>query len=135
MKIAIVCVVAMLTCSCHRATDGSILVHRQENLSKMMDEYRRSRDPCYRMGESVHQFRGPLTIGQVKDELLKLYSRTADLPSGYVPRNWMELNGKYRDGDELYGCLAQLKDSVSQSYLYVLVRGDAVIDVLGVMTN
>ncbi len=139
MKGAIVCLMVMLACSCHQATDGSGPAHRRDELSKIMDEYLQSGDPYHEKGRCAFQFRGPLTVGQVEGELLKIYDRMrrdrSDLPLGYVPRDWTDLKGKYRDGDELYACFATEKRGVSQSYWYVLVREDTIIAFVGLWTN
>ncbi len=139
MKITGPCLLAILACSCHQATDGSVSIHRRDELSRIMDEYLQSGDPYHKNGTCDFQFRGPLTVEQVEGELLKIYDRMrrdrSNLPSGSMPRDWTELKGKYRDGDELYACFAREKYGVSQSYWYVLVREDAIIAFVGVWTN
>jgi hypothetical protein len=143
MKVVTACLIAMLICSCHQATNGSLSMQRRDELSTMMDEYLQRLDPYHKKGTGVFEFRGPLTIEQVERELIERYKahappegeRPPEAPSHYPGSSWTKLKGKYADGDELYACLDKEKCGVSQSYWYVLVHGDRIKALVAVWTN
>ena len=143
MKIAAICLLVVLTCSCHQAADGSASMHRRDELSKIMDEYLQRLDPYHKKGTGVFEFRGPLTIEQVEEELIERYEahaqpvgeRPPEASSHFPGSSWTKLKGKYAEGDELYSCLDKEKCGVSQSYWYVLVRGHSIEALVAVWTN
>ncbi len=137
MKNAIVCLSAMLMCSCHQGAAGSLSGHRRTELSKIMSEYFQHGNPYPTNERYTFEFRGPFTIEQVEQESLEEVKRAPRndvplVPFGFSNHYWVGLKRKYKDGDELYFFLATATPSYSQSAGYVLIRGK---EVLGGVTS
>jgi hypothetical protein len=131
MRIIVVCSMAVLACSCHQATEDSLSVHKQSELSKIVDEYFRE-DPYSTKEKCTFQFRGPLTIDQVEQESLEATIRSPrkDLPPvpfAFSNDYWVELRSKHRDGDKFYFFVATATPSYSQVAGYVLIHGRKVV--------
>ena len=135
---------AILTGSCRQAIDSSpsrdsdSTMARNDELSKVMDDYWKTGNPYYMRHE--FEFRGPLTVGQVEEELIEshkesskmrreVYGVTERFEDSDIGEGWGRLKGKYRDreGDELYFYLATAKPSWSQLQGYVLIRDKKVV--------
>lgn len=142
MKIMIACLTAILACSCHQVTDGSRSMHRRADLSRIMNEYFRAGDP-YHTKQGKFEFRGPLAVAQVEQELAESYyvvsSRMREKADGVVERfedsdegkAWREFKSGYRDGDGLYFWIGIDREGIGVSEGYVLIRRNRVLGIFG----
>ncbi len=136
MKITAICLLVVLTCSCHEAVDNpkpelsEATAERREEVRKIISRY------LHHVGIDV--VRGPFTVKEVQKELVedaRAASRGGDRVIAGGPE-WRQLKAKLKRGDELY---FYETDRESWAYLrgragYVAIRGNEVIgDFLTVM--
>jgi hypothetical protein len=144
MKIAMMGFVAVLTCSCHQVANHSRAVYSQKELRKIMDAYWRSGNPYYT--KQTFDLRGPLTVAQVKDELIALHERTSgagktmngateSFEDSNLGEAWRRLESKHEEDDQFYFYIATAKPSWSQSQGYVLIRNTGVLDGITTFMN
>jgi len=142
MKIITVFLMTILVGSCRQTIDSyqsgnsDRTIKRNDRLSKAMDDYSKTGNPYYMRHEFV--FRGPLTVAQVKYELiesynessttrLEIYDFTEKFEDSETGEGWDRIKSKYREGDELYFYIAIAKPSWSQYEGYVLIRENNVV--------
>ncbi len=121
MKIARVCLLAVLACSCRKTADNpapgppAATMERQEEVRKLVSSYLQN--------TGIDIVRGPLTVREVRKELAEVGRKLQEVAG------WDELKGKLQRSDELYFYKTDLE---SWAYLrgregYVAIRGNEVI--------
>jgi len=120
MKIAMVTLVMVLTCSCQK--DNPALRGSEETMERR-EEVRKIAASYFHSGVDI--IRGPLTVREVQKELIKAGKRPGEVAG------WTELKAELRQGDELYFCET---DTASWSELrgrtgYLAIRQNEIIGV------
>jgi hypothetical protein len=144
MKATVVCFMILLTGACRQAIDGSPSVNtetgltRNERLDKAVNTYCKTGNPHYIQRD--FEFRGPLTVTQVDDELRRshetssqirkeVYGTTEKFEDSHTA--WTQLKATYRTGDELYFFMGSDRRTWTGEILgYVLVRNKAVVGMM-----
>ena len=154
MKKMGLCVVLMLSCSCHQATSRPDTGRAPNELQGLLESYLENRDPPFTDGPVTagpeYEFRGPLTIKQVEAEgleglgkgLVKFRTRLDEfgvpqVPFGFNNNRWIALKREYRDGDELYFFTADEHGWASHSGRegYLLLRKDKIVRTIITVVN
>jgi hypothetical protein len=132
--IAAAAAVFVVACSCRWFTDGSPSAKRRDQVANIVKAY------YHRTGCAFHA-RGPLTIEQVERELIERYEASrrendgSDVRRGFwetrVAQDWAKIKDGLRGEDELYYFISNRASWARLSGLegYVVIRGDAVVDV------
>ncbi len=130
MKIAVVCLMVVLTRSCHEVVDNptraysSTTPERREEVRKIISSYLDN--------TGIDVVRGPLTVKEVQKELAEDGSRLEEVPG------WREeLKSKLKRGDELYYYKTDRESwrELRGEKGYVAIRGNEVIGSLVTLIN
>ena len=139
MRTIAICLVLSFLFGCRRepgdpnSRGSNSVVERQNAISRLLKD----RDPSYPYAFDI---RGPLTLRQLEEELMKDYAawrkRVGDSVGTFqdsaLGEEYARLKDKYREGDELYFFKSDARswNELHGNEGYVLVRQNAIVHIM-----